>query len=97
MIAYYIVKGNVLNHNLIHGVLKATPQDSLHSLQNMKSYFECLRAILSELTALCHNLIHGVLKATPQDSLHSLQNMKSYFECLRAILSELTALCHNLF
>ncbi|WP_219854427.1 hypothetical protein, partial [Enterococcus thailandicus] len=71
-----------MRHNLIHGVPKATPQDNLHSLQNMKSYFECLLIICSELNVLRHNLIHGVPKATPQDNLHSLQNMKSYFESL---------------
>ncbi|GMC02324.1 hypothetical protein K2F_25850 [Enterococcus thailandicus] len=54
-----------MSHNLILGVPKATPQDSLQPLQNMEIYFECLLAILSELDALSHNLTLGVPKATP--------------------------------
>ncbi|MEA4829757.1 MAG: hypothetical protein VB121_07200, partial [Enterococcus thailandicus] len=40
----------------IHGVPKTTPPDSLHTRQNMKSYFACLLTILSELSVLRHNL-----------------------------------------
>ncbi|WP_270375769.1 hypothetical protein, partial [Enterococcus thailandicus] len=47
---------------IVNAYAEITPPHSFYSLQNMKSHFECLLAILSELNVLHHNLIHGAPK-----------------------------------
>ncbi len=90
------MKLNAWRHNLIHGVQEVTPPYSLHSLQNMESYFVCLLAILLELSDLRHNLIHGVPQATslaigPLFLKYGKLFLEKYSYCLK-----LNAWCHNL-